>query len=89
MDNQTFDITDDELLDVEKLTLEAIVNRSIEGLNVLGFGEIGLSASKVGFGKIRIGFTQADGVRSQVRQDGGVSGEQQAKAEADGLMVAG
>lgn len=42
MDNQTFDITDDELLDVEKLTLEAMANRSTEGLDVLGFGEIGV-----------------------------------------------
>lgn len=42
MSSQHFDITDDELLGVEKRLLEAFAKRSASGLNTLGFGEVGV-----------------------------------------------
>jgi hypothetical protein len=36
-------ITDDELLDVERLVAAAVRKRSVDGLHVLGFGEAGLA----------------------------------------------
>jgi hypothetical protein len=42
MNNQNLDISDDELLAVEKRLLEAFAKRSADGLNTLGFGEVGV-----------------------------------------------
>lgn len=42
MNNKPFDITDDELFDVEKRLLEAFAKRSLDGFKTLGFGEVGV-----------------------------------------------